>query len=104
MVSDQDVRVAVFQLVAQIPRGKVSSYGTIGKELKINPRQVGRVLHTNTNPVKYPCHRVVHTDGSTATGYVFGGPDEQQFLLEEEGVVFEGKKAVKKGQFFSDFS
>ena len=35
-----------------------------------------------------PCHRVVFQDGSTCTGYAFGGPEVQRRMLEDEGVRF----------------
>ena len=35
-----------------------------------------------------PCHRVVFKDGHLCHGYVFGGPNVQKRLLEQEGVTF----------------
>jgi methylated-DNA-protein-cysteine methyltransferase-like protein len=35
-----------------------------------------------------PCHRIVFADGSLAPGFAFGGADEQQRMLEAEGVGF----------------
>lgn len=99
-----DVSERVYQIVAGIPKGKVMSYGQIGVMVGIGPRQVGRILHLNPYPSSpfvrgkgagVPCHRVVHADGSLATGYAFGGPNKQRELLEKEGVVFE-KNKVKK--------
>ncbi len=103
MPTDEQIRNAVLSLVAQVPPGKVTTYGVLGQVLKINPRQIGRVLHSNTNPIKYPCHRVVHGDGTTAAGYAFGGAGKQQSLLEKEGVIFDGKRVVLVNHFFADF-
>jgi methylated-DNA-protein-cysteine methyltransferase-like protein len=96
----------VYQIVAGIPKGKVMSYGQIGVMVGIGPRQVGRILHLNPHPASpfvrgrsvlgVPCHRVVHADGSLATGFAFGGPNKQRGLLEKEGVRFGRDKVDKR--------
>ncbi len=78
----------VYDLVRQIPRGKVVTYGDIAKILSINPRYVGYILHHNPYPGDVPCHRVVNSLGRVAVTFAFGGGDSQQRMLEEEGVVF----------------
>ncbi len=94
-----DIAERVYQIVASIPKGKVMSYGKVGVMVGIGPRQVGRILHNNPDNSRVPCHRVVHSDGSLATGYAFGGMDEQRKILEKEGVVFENNR-VKKVSLF----
>src|SRR3989338_4841749 len=86
----------VYQIVAGIPKGKVMSYGQIGVMVGIGPRQVGQILHKNPSDKVTPCHRVVHADGSLASGYVFGGLGEQKRRLIAEGVKFEGEKVAKE--------
>ncbi len=78
----------VFQVVAQIPKGKVSTYGQVATAVDSGPRAVGQALHQNTNSKKIPCHRVVHSDGTLAPGYAFGGEDKQRQVLQKEGVEF----------------
>ena len=83
----------VYDLIACIPKGKVTTYGRIAKKLSLgSPRLVGRILHQNPDPKKYPCHRVVFADGSLASGYAFGGEGVQKKILLEEGVEFNGNK------------
>lgn len=83
----------VFEYVAGIPKGKVSTYGRIAKDLFLpTPRLVGKILHSNQNLAKYPCHRVVFSDGKLAPAYAFGGAEVQRKKLVSEGVVFKGKK------------
>lgn len=88
----------VFEAVAGIPEGKVSTYGDIAKYLGIkNPRVVGYALHVNRDPDNIPCHRVVNKEGRLAPGYAFGGLDVQRQLLEKEGLrVIENKIDIKK--------
>ena len=80
----------IYEVVKQIPKGCVASYGQVA-QLAGNPRGargVGFALHRNPESGVIPCHRVVFQDGSTCTGYAFGGPEVQRRLLEEEGVTF----------------
>lgn len=89
---------AVYQVVKQIPPGKVASYGQVAL-LAGRPRAarvVGYALHRNPAYGEIPCHRVVFQDGSLAQGFVFGGPGEQERMLREEGVQFiDGKVDMK---------
>lgn len=78
----------VYALVRKIPKGKVTTYGTIGKKLGMSPRTVGQALHANPYEGDVPCHRVVNRDGRIAPNFAFGGKDIQRKLLEAEGVEF----------------
>ena len=89
----------VFNLIRDIPKGKVSTYGAIGKKLNLNPRVVGYALHANRNPDINPCHRVVNKFGRVAPGYAFGGPGIQKKLLEQEGVNFLDDEKVDLKQY-----
>lgn len=80
----------VFQIVREIPRGYVTTYGDIARAIgkPRNARFVGYALRNNPNPNVYPCHRVVFKDGALCEAYIFGGPDVQRTLLKDEGVPF----------------
>ena len=80
----------VYEIVKQIPCGKVTTYGTIAKLLG-NPRmsrQVGWALHVNPEPYVVPCHRVVNREGRLSGAFAFGGKNVQHDLLADEGVEF----------------
>lgn len=94
MQQSSNKRQEIFNLVARIPRGKVTTYGDIANRINTSARAVGTILHSNTDTQKYPCHRVVKSDGSLATGYAFGGQKEQMRKLKEEGVIFKHGKVV----------
>lgn len=83
-----DFKEKVYELVRKIPKGKVTTYGAIGKRLNISPRTVGYALHLNPYEGKVPCHRVVNREGRLAPGFAFGGAGAQRKLLECEGVKF----------------
>lgn len=87
----------VYEIVKEIPRGKVMTYGQVGNILNINPRLVGSVLHKNPDGKNIPCHRVVNSLGKTAERYSFGGKKSQDRKLAQEGVEFlDGKVNLKK--------
>ena len=76
---------AVYEIVAQIPRGHVVSYGQIARLLG-SPRaarQVGWAMRQC--PEELPWQRVLMSDGSIAGG---GWAELRRALLEEEGVPF----------------
>lgn len=81
----------IYDVVCQIPKGKVATYGTVAL-LAGNPRWarvVGYALHNNPAPVIIPCHRVVNREGRVAEAFAFGGRETQRKMLEDEGVIFE---------------
>ena len=85
-------RETVYSVVKTIPKGKVATYGQIARLADTGPRVVGKYLHQNSDPKTYPCHRVVHADGSLAPSYAFGGADKQMQKLKLEGVSFKNHK------------
>jgi methylated-DNA-protein-cysteine methyltransferase-like protein len=77
-------------LVAQIPKGRVMTYGQIAA-LCGNPqasRIVGGIAHFGDPDL--PWQRVVNKQGGLAAGY-FGGRDGHKRDLELEGVTVDGK-------------
>lgn len=82
----------VYEIVKQIPKGKVASYGTVAR-LAGNSRmarQVGWALHVNPDQSNIPCHRVVSKDGACSKAFAFGGLQIQKEILLSEGVGFIG--------------
>lgn len=96
--SKQEIhQLEVLEYIATIPIGKVTTYGKIAKDLFLpTPRLVGKILHTNPDSSKYPCHRVVFSDGSLAPAYAFGGAQVQKKKLLAEGVLFKKNKVDLK--------
>ncbi|MBQ4023436.1 MAG: MGMT family protein [Prevotella sp.] len=86
----------VLNIVAQIPRGRVTTYGIIAAWAgwPSHSRMVGRVLRYSPGADRLPCHRVVNKVGRTAPGW-----GRQRLLLEEEGVVFKSNGHVDMPRF-----
>lgn len=80
----------VYEIVARIPEGKVSTYGQIAAILSNyrNARVVGWAMRAVPEHLKLPCHRVVNKTGTLAPSYVFGDIDLQRAMLEKEGITF----------------
>ena len=81
----------VLNIVAQIPRGRVTTYGIIATLAgwPSHSRMVGRTLRYTQGAAELPCHRVVNIVGRTAPGW-----SRQRTLLEEEGVTFKSNGHV----------
>lgn len=91
-VNDQKYRERVYQIVGEIPPGKVMTYGQLAEILGAGytPRTVGFVMHgADTN--KVPWQRVINSQGACSTGKMTLPINLQQKMLEDEGVVFNEK-------------
>ena len=80
---NDDFAYAVLSAVAEIPAGKVATYGQIARLIGYpkNARLVARVLSHADYYGDYPCHRVVNASGRLAPGWA-----AQATLLKAEGV------------------
>lgn len=95
-------RKAVWDILCEIPYGKVTTYGEIAKKMaaqmnKVNmsAQAVGGAVGHNPISIIIPCHRVVGANGSL-TGYA-GGIDKKVKLLELEGVEMSKFVTPSKG-------
>jgi methylated-DNA-protein-cysteine methyltransferase related protein len=84
--ADRGFRDKVYELMAQVPDGKVTTYGDLaGMAGHANAsRIVGGIAHTG--PLELPWHRLVNRFGGLASGF-HGGREVQQQLLETEGIT-----------------
>ena len=75
---------SVYNLVSNIPAGKVVTYGQLASSVG-NPRAargIGKILNKNPRPIIVPCHRVVCSDGHIG-GYMYGKERKISLLLNE---------------------
>ena len=91
----------VYELVSQIPKGRVTTYGTIaalcGKPHAA--RIVGGIAHFG--PSELPWQRVVKAGGRLAEGFP-GGVDGHRQVLEAEGVEVRNHKVANFKQIYWD--
>lgn len=98
----EDRKTTVYNIVSEIPSGKVMTYGQIAKIAGVkNPRYIGYLLHHNPDPENIPCHRVVNFQGKLSDAFAFGGYWEQVKRLEAEGVLIEENKVSLNKYRFS---
>lgn len=79
----------VYEVVRQIPKGRVTSYGAIANYLgtKLSARMVGWALSAGhyAKP-KVPAQRVVNRNGMLSGKHHFGTPTLMEELLKREGI------------------
>jgi methylated-DNA-protein-cysteine methyltransferase related protein len=95
----------VYNVVRQIPRGRVTSYGAIAKCLgtKLSARMVGWAMNAagSVKPV-VPAHRVVNRNGMLSGKHHFNPPGSMQKRLEKEGIKVKKDVIVNFKEAFWD--
>jgi methylated-DNA-protein-cysteine methyltransferase-like protein len=95
----------VYQVVRQIPEGRVTSYGAIARYLGTtgSARMVGWALNVSHKIMPHvPAHRVVNRNGLLTGKLHFGGQSVMQELLENEGIVVKNNGIVHFDHYFWD--
>lgn len=85
----------VWEIVRQIPAGRVTSYGAIANYLgtKLSARMVGWAMNaSHTALPKVPAQRVVNRQGMLSGKAHFNPPSLMQELLEKDGVTVDNNK------------
>ena len=91
-MSNSDFFEKVYEVVALIPEGKVTSYGAIAKAIGAakSSRTVGYAMNACVKLDRdLPAHRVVNRNGVLTGKHHFPGKGVMQKLLEEEGLEIE---------------
>lgn len=86
------LREKVYDLVAKIPPGKVTTYGELARAVgRLGAsRAIGQILNKNPNPIIVPCHRVVRSTGDIG-GYAYGSKKKSKLLAKEGVKISKGK-------------
>lgn len=88
----------VYDIVRQIPFGRVTSYGAIARALGSNgsSRVVGYAMNDSHKFASdIPAHRVVNRNGVLTGKHHFGTQNEMQTMLESEGHIIMNDKIVE---------
>ncbi|HYQ57577.1 MAG TPA: MGMT family protein [Draconibacterium sp.] len=95
----------VYEVVKQIPPGRVTSYGAIAACLG-SPgaaRMVGWAMNASHSHEEFvPAHRVVNRNGLLTGKHHFDNPNAMQELLEAEGLKLDGDKIIDFKEKFWD--
>lgn len=89
-------RADVYDIVKTIPEGFVLTYGLVARlaGFPSNARMVGKALSNVPPGMNLPCHRVVNSQGRTASNW-----PEQRTLLENEGIGLKSNGCVPLKQY-----
>jgi methylated-DNA-protein-cysteine methyltransferase related protein len=79
----------VWDVVRQVPKGRVTTYGAIAQYLgtRMSARMVGWAMNAAHTLEDVPAQRVVNRNGMLSGKAHFGSPTRMQELLEADGVV-----------------
>lgn len=93
----------IYQVVREIPAGRVTSYGAIAAYLgmKGGARMVGWAMNASHTLADIPAHRVVNRNG-VLTGKNFFGGDRMQELLASEGIRVQDDQILEFKTHFWD--
>lgn len=98
---EADINHRVWQVVASIPEGRVSTYGQVAERagLARAARRVGKALQGLPADSTVPWHRVINARGALSLPRDSAMHRIQQEQLEAEGVLFSGSGRVDLSRF-----
>ena len=88
----------IWQVVSQIPPGKVASYGQVAAQagLTRGARLVGHVLKALPEGTTLPWHRVVNSQGKLSLPVAEAVYHEQKKRLLREGIDFKNNRIPRQ--------
>jgi methylated-DNA-protein-cysteine methyltransferase related protein len=101
----EDFFSKVYEVVKQIPPGRVTSYGAIAACLGTpgSARMVGWAMNASHHASDFiPAHRVVNRNGLLTGKHHFDTPYAMQELLESEGIQVVDEQIVDFKRVFWD--
>lgn len=86
----------VYEVVKLIPKGRISTYGSIANFLgsKMSARMVGWAMNAAHSEPGVPAHRVVNRNGLLTGRQHFSTPDQMEKLLESEGIMIQDNQVM----------
>ncbi len=89
-MKNQNYIEEVFEVTRMIPKGRVTTYGTIATFIGLgSSRMVGWALNKSFTEAEVPAHRVVNRKGELSGRAHFNPPSLMQERLESEGIKVE---------------
>ncbi len=103
-MKDKGFFESVYDVVNQIPYGKVTTYGAIANYLSTpgSARMVGWALNSSGIDGTVPAHRVVNKQGLLTGKHHFNGTNLMQQLLENEKIKVYDNKIIDFENYFWD--
>ncbi len=91
LMTQEERREAIYLALAQIPKGKVITYGNLAKlaGMPNGARLAGRLMCELPDGSNLPWHRVINAQGKLSMPVDSAGYREQIRRLEKDGIAFE---------------
>jgi methylated-DNA-protein-cysteine methyltransferase related protein len=89
----------IYQLVDQIPPGRVTTYGRIARRVGCTPRTVGFAMAALSAGHDLLWQRVINSRSEISPRRNGDGEQIQRLLLEAEGVSFDGRRRLDLARF-----
>ncbi len=88
-------------LLRRIPKGRVTTYKALARACKTSPRAIGQIMRHNKEPEKYPCYKVIMSNGRIGGYQGTRGIKKKIMLLKKDGIEVKNGKVDKKYLTFS---
>ena len=89
----------IYALVRQVPKGYVTTYGDIARQVGCSARTVGFAMAALPQGHDVPWQRVINRQGKVSPRSTGDGGLVQKLLLEAEGVLFDDRQTVDLQRF-----
>ncbi|MGC8831940.1 MAG: MGMT family protein [Thermoproteota archaeon] len=89
-------RRLVYELLKQVPKGRVTTYGALAKAVghPDSARAIGALMRSNPYAPAVPCHRVVYSNGRLGGYWGMKGVGKKARMLAKEGVRVKNGRIV----------
>lgn len=88
----------MLEILARIPRGKVSTYKELAKACGMNPRSAAAMLRKNSDQ-NFPCYKIVMSSGRVG-GYNRGVRKKIR-LLRKDGIEIKNNRINVRKYFYA---
>jgi methylated-DNA-protein-cysteine methyltransferase related protein len=91
------IKAGTIEITANIPVGRVTTYGAIGEHLNVMPRHVAYILTTLSleEKLELPWYRVVADRGAISSGKLNARHHAQIDYLQQEGIQITAKNRIE---------
>jgi methylated-DNA-[protein]-cysteine S-methyltransferase len=83
---------ALLSFLRKIPKGKVTTYKALAKKFSLHPRTVAKLLSQNKQPERFPCYKVIASDGLLGGYSGKGKLVTKRKLLKADGILIKKSK------------